>query len=176
MKITLTIVASLLLLTAFGQTFKTSSSEVRFFSSAPLEDIEAISTESTSIINAEENTMAIVIPMQSFEFDKDLMQEHFNENYVESDKYPNATFKGIIEGWDQSLDSDEATASGQLTIHGVTRDVTITGVIEKVGEGLKVNAVFPVLLKDYKIKIPKIVFQNIAEEIEVTATFIYQPL
>jgi len=175
MKLIHTLIACLLVLGVFAQKFKTSTSEVHFFSSAPLENIEAKSSEATSIIDAATNNIAIVIPMTSFEFEKALMEEHFNENYVESDKYPNATFKGTITSWDQSLASDSATAIGELTVHGVSKEVTIKGLISRSGEGLTVNAVFPIALKDHKIKIPKIVWQNIAEEVEVTATFDYLP-
>ena len=158
-----------------GQRFKTSESNIRFFSDAPLEDIEAFNDASTSIIDIEKMTMVVVIPIKSFDFQKELMQEHFNENYLESDKYPNAVFKGKIEGWDGSDGSHAAKAVGTLEMHGVTNDVTIDGQLEKEKNDVKLSTVFTIKIADYDIDIPKAVFYKIAEEVEVTANFAYQP-
>lgn len=175
MKTALALLTIFVSMCGFSQKFKTANSEVHFFSSAPLEDIEARSTQATSLIDVTEKTIAIVIPMRSFEFEKSLMKEHFNENYIESDKYPNASFKGVIENWDDQLDQDSAVAVGELTMHGVTRDVELTGLITQEKDRIKVDAQFSIVLADYKIKIPKIVWQNIAEEVEVTTVLEYQP-
>ena len=158
-----------------GQRFKTSESNIRFFSNAPLEDIEAVNDGATSIIDTEKMTMVIVIPIKSFDFQKELMEEHFNENYLESDKFPNAVFKGRLEGWDGSDGSHTATAVGTLEMHGVTNDVTIEGQLEKQKKELSMSTVFNIKIADYDIDIPKAVFYKIAEEVEVTANFTYQP-
>lgn len=160
----------------WGQRFKSTESSIRFFSDAPMEDIEATNTSSTSIIDAEKMTMVIVVPIRSFAFQKKLMQEHFNENYLESDEYPKAVFKGKITGWDGSdVNELPANAEGTLEIHGVTNDVIIEGVLAKEGDKIRLNTEFAVKLEDYNIEIPKAVFYKIAEEVVVTASFSYSP-
>ncbi|MEQ8903803.1 YceI family protein [Ekhidna sp.] len=165
----------LVCLSGFSQRFKTSDSFVKFFSDAPLEDIEADNESASSIIDVEKMAIVIVVPIKSFSFKKKLMQEHFNESYLESGKYPNATFKGKIEGWDGGNGSFQANAKGTMEIHGVTKEVTIDGELIFENNQIIINTVFPILLSDYEIKIPKAVFYNIAEEVEVTAKFQYDP-
>lgn len=164
-------------LMALPQTHKSVKSHIRFFSSAPMEDIEAVNTRGTSLFDAETGEIAFSIPIQGFQFEKSLMQEHFNENYLESDKYPTATFKGKIIGFDKSAPGKQkAKAEGVMTIHGVSRKVTIDGDLTLAEKSMKVHAVFPVKVADYKIKIPTIVFYNIAEVVEVTVTFDYEKI
>uniref|UniRef100_UPI0032EB4113 YceI family protein n=1 Tax=Ekhidna sp. TaxID=2608089 RepID=UPI0032EB4113 len=162
-------------LAGFSQRFKAGETYIKFYSDAPIEDIEAEHISVSSLLDIETRALVIVIPIKSFVFKKKLMQEHFNENYLESDKYPNATFKGKIEDWDGSHGETDATAIGTLEIHGVIREIRIKGVIEYVDEKIKLSTVFPIKLEDYKIKIPKAVFYNIAEEVEVTAKLEYLP-
>lgn len=161
--------------TGFSQRFKTTESNVRFFSDAPMEDIEAINKSATSIVDVETNAIVIVIPIKSFNFKKELMQEHFNENYLESDDFPNATFKGKLSDWNGEVGKSTATATGTLEIHGVTKEVSITGDLNYDQKKLTMNTVFNIRLEDYDIKIPKAVFYKIAEEVEVTANFEYSP-
>ncbi|MEO9871268.1 YceI family protein [Ekhidna sp.] len=162
-------------ITSFGQKYKTEESYIKFYSSAPMEDIEAVNESSTSIIDMDSKNIVIVIPITSFEFPKELMQEHFNENYLESDKYPKATFKGKLTNWDGQEGKSSATAEGTLELHGVSKEIKIDGEIDKKGDALNMSAVFIIKLEDYKIKIPKAVFYKIAEEVEVTAKFDYKP-
>ena len=162
-------------LTVSAQRYKSSTSYIRFFSDAPLEDIEAVNEGSSSIIDATTKAIVMVVPIKSFVFEKSLMQEHFNENYLESDKYPNATFKGKIQEWDGSIGKFSSKATGTMEIHGVTQEVTLEGELEFDGKKMNVNSTFVIKLKDYKVKIPKAVFYNIAEEVEVTAQFEYLP-
>lgn len=159
----------------FSQRYKTTESFIKFFSDAPMEDIEAVNEAATSIIDIKTMTMVIVVPIKSFSFKKKLMQEHFNENYLESEKYPNATFKGKIEDWDGGAGTFESRAKGTMEIHGVSQEITIKGELVFDNNQLIVNAVFPVKLSDYNIKIPTAVFYNIAEEVEVTVKFQYDP-
>lgn len=168
-------VALFLSFAASAQKYKTTESYIKFFSSAPLEDIEAVNESATSLVDLSNNALVIIIPIKSFSFEKELMEEHFNENYLESDDYPKAVFKGTLSGWDNEQGSSKATASGTLEMHGVTQDVTIEGDIDFDGNTLKLSSVFMIKLKDYKIKIPKAVFYNIAEEVEVTANLTYKP-
>jgi hypothetical protein len=162
-------------LAGFSQRYKSSDSFVKFFSDAPMEDIEAINESASSIIDVEKMAIVIVVPIKSFSFQKKLMQEHFNENYLESDQFPKAIFKGKIVDWNGAEGSTKASAKGTMEIHGVTQEVTLTGNINRTGQSIKVETVFPIKLEDYDIKIPKAVFYKIAEEVEVTAKFEYLP-
>lgn len=162
-------------LAGFSQRYKTDSTYVRFFSDAPMEDIEAVNRSTSSIIDVEKKSIVIVVPVKSFSFQKKLMQQHFNENYLESDQYPNAIFKGKIQGWDGSLGETNASANGTLEIHGVEQEVTISGTLNFRDNQITLESIFPIKLADYDIKIPKAVFYKIAEEVEVTAKLQYKP-
>lgn len=157
--------------------FSAGSGNVTFFSKAPLEDIEAHNARAQSLINTTTGEIAVKVPIKSFLFENGLMQEHFNENYLESDKYPFATFKGKInENMDWAKPGTyPVSATGKLNVHGVERDQTIRGKLG-VGSGkLQLDAGFTVVLADHKIEIPTLVFQKIAETIAVTTRFVYQP-
>lgn len=150
--------------------FKLKDSEVIFFSEAPLENITAKNSESIGVIDISKNNFAFRVPIKSFVFPKQLMQEHFNENYLESDKFPTGTFRGTIEG-DFDIKKDgryPIIAKGELDIHGVKKQREITATILVKNNKLSLESKFIVKLVDHDIKIPSIVFNNIAEEIEVT--------
>ncbi len=160
----------------FGQKYNATSSNVRFFSSAPLEDIEANTTTAKSIVDMKTGEFAYAIKIKDFKFDKSLMQEHFNENYLESEKYPEATFTGKILDWSGKKGKQEVIAQGNLTVHGITREVAIKSTINYEDNKVSIQSVFPIKLVDHKIKIPKAVFYNIAEEVEVTIKFDYEAI
>jgi hypothetical protein len=160
---------------SFGQKYFAENGYVRFFSEAPLEDIEAVNDDGSSIFETGTGRIAFTIPIKNFEFEKKLMQQHFNENYLESDKYPTSTFSGKILGFGDSSEEQELTARGELTIHGVTKEVTIEGQGKMTGDRIMLEASFPVQLEDYNIKIPKVVMFNIAEVVDVTIKFEYFP-
>ncbi len=171
---------SLMLLLFIGlnsnaQKYICNEGEVSFYSEAPLENIKANTNKATSIINLETGEVAFSIPINSFEFKKSLMQKHFNENYMESERYPKATFSGIIKNFQNKPGTYQAQAEGEMVIHGQKRKVTVEGALTISEDDAHVKAVFPVKLKDYKIKIPRILFSNIAEEVEVTINFQYKP-
>ena len=160
---------------ANAQKYKTNAGKVTFFSDAPMEDIEATSEKVTSLIDAQKGDVAFLIPINTFQFEKKLMQEHFNENYMESEKYPNALFQGKLLNYEVGKKGAQTVqAKGEMTIHGVKRDVTVEGTIEEKGGKLLLNAKFPVAVADYKVKIPKVVFYNIAEVVEVTLNLTYE--
>lgn len=153
------------------------SVSLRFFSSAPLEDIEAKTSQGVSAINTASRAIYFKVPITSFRFKKKLMQEHFNENYLESDKYPYAEFKGNILG-DSDLTKDGTYAvesEGVLQIHGVSKTYRVPGTITISGGKTTVEAKFNVRVADHKIKIPSLVVKNIAEVVEVTMTAEYLP-
>jgi hypothetical protein len=154
-----------------GQSLRSVSGYVRFFSDALIEDITAENKQARAIFDLGSGEAVFLIPITGFEFRKSLMKEHFNENYMESKKYPEADFKGKIIGFDPASNNSKATAEGSMTIHGVTKQVKIPGLITTKGETLILEAVFPVILNDYQVEIPKLMFQNIAEEVEVTVRF-----
>ena len=162
---------------SLAQKYKSVSSSVHFFSSAPMEDIEATNLKGQSAIDLSTGEIVFSIPIKSFEFEKSLMQEHFNENYMESDKYPSATFKGIISGFNEEAAGwQKAKANGSMNIHGVQNELSAEGEVRIEEGSLEIKSKFPIALEDYKIKIPKVVFYNIAEVVEVTITFTYEPI
>lgn len=157
--------------------FATPAGKVSFFSKAPLEDIEAQNGAASSLVNTASNDIAVRIPINKFDFPNDLMQEHFNEDFMESDKYPQATFKGKIN---EAIDWSKAgtynvTATGVLTIHGVDQQRTLSGKLQVAEKSLRLESNFSVKLADHKIKIPTLLFQKISEQIEVKCLFEYGP-
>ena len=158
-----------------AQLFMTTNGEVSIFSKTPMENIDAVNKSVSSIINTATNEVAVQMRITNFVFPNKLMQEHFNENYLESEKFPSATFKGKIK---ETVDLTVAgtypiTASGSATIHGVTRPIELKGSIVSTGTNLALTCAFEVKLVDYKVDIPKIVFAKIAEVIKVSSKINY---
>mgnify|MGYP001394241040 FL=1 len=143
---------------------------VEFFSSTPIEDIKAYNNQVSCVLNYESGKFAFQVPIKGFMFKNGLMQEHFNENYLESDIYPKSIFKGMINNWD-SLAINDSTLNirlvGELTIHGVTKTIEQNATIWRKNGNLVGKCKFIISLEDYDVKIPKIVRQNIAELIEI---------
>ncbi|HMG92985.1 MAG TPA: YceI family protein [Chryseolinea sp.] len=175
-RITLTIVLSLIALCSWAQKYVTEKTFVSFFSDAAIEDITAENKTASGIFNSATNDIAFSIPIKDFEFAKSLMKEHFNEKYMDTEKYPKSTFRGKISGFDiKGGGVQNVKATGQLTIHGQTRDIDLPGTIEKQGDKLIMKSKFIVKLEDYKVKIPQLMWQNIAEQVEVTVDFTFSP-
>ena len=160
--------------------FFTQTGKIDFFSSAPLEDIEAKNKTVTAVIDSKSGAMQFSVQMKGFEFEKKLMQQHFNENYVESDKFPKGEFKGsIINNSDVNYTKDgsyTAKVKGKLTIHGITKDVETTGTVKVDGGKLDIASTFNILLSDYEIKIPAIVKDKISNSIKITVDCKLEPL
>jgi hypothetical protein len=169
------IVALMFTLSASGvfaqSKFFTKTGQVNFFSKASLEDIEAKNKTVTAVLDSKSGAMQFAIQMKGFEFEKQLMQQHFNENYVESDKFPKAEFKGtIVNNSDINYDKEgtyPAKVKGKLTIHGVTQDIETNGTVKVDGENLKLESAFNILLSDYDIKIPSVVKEKISNSIKI---------
>jgi hypothetical protein len=162
---------------AVAQRFGVESSRIAFFSDGVIEDIEAVNTKVTSIFDGVKGDIAFLLKIKDFEFEKKLMQVHFNEKFLESERYPKSTFLGNVSGFDSSVKGPQrVVAKGKLSIHGVTREVSIPGTIETKGSGLVLRSKFRLRLADYNITIPQIVWQNIAEEVDVTIDFTYRAL
>jgi len=163
-----------------AQRYLTKTGHISFFSDGPLEKIEAHNNQVNSVLDSKTGDFVFKVLMKSFVFEKALMQEHFNENYVESDQFPNATFVGKVTNLDAIDFSKPATydaqVEGKLTIHGQTQPVSTTGTFEVKADGIDGKSVFFVKLADYNISIPGAVTGKIAEEIEVTVDVRLDPL
>jgi len=154
---------------AFGQKYKTTTGSIGFYSKATLEDIEAKNNQVTGLLDASNGNLAYIVIIKSFEFDKSLMQTHFNDNYMQSETYPKSTFDGKITNNSSVKYGTNGTydvqVSGKLTIHGVTKEVSASGTLTVNGNTITLKSSFKVKLEDYGIKNDKI--KNIASEIEV---------
>ena len=162
----------MIMLEVSAQRYITKNGHIKFYSETPMETIEADNHQVNSALDISTGDFVFKVLMKSFEFEKALMQEHFNENYVESDKFPNATFKGkVLNVADCDFTSDntyEVVVEGDLTMHGVTTKVSEKGTFTVKDGKINGASTFIVKPEEYGIKIPKTVVDNIAEEIEVT--------
>ncbi|HEV7378934.1 MAG TPA: YceI family protein [Dyadobacter sp.] len=160
-------------LAAQSSVYSTSSGTTRFSSKTPMEDINAENEMTQAIFNTATGEIAIRVNMKDFSFENKLMQEHFNENYMETSKYPVATFSGKLgKSIDISRDGEyEVSASGKFTVHGVTQNRTLDGKIKIEAGKILITSAFQVALADHKIEIPKIVFVKIAQQIQVNARY-----
>ena len=146
-----------------AQIFTGKNGEINFFSETPIEDISAVNNKVSAVFDASTNDLVFQLNITDFKFPIALMQEHFNENYLESDLYPKSKFIGRVV----NIMDEHATVSGDLTIHGITNSIKVVGSFIKSKNSVLINSQFIIKLKDYNIKIPKIVMYKIAEEIEV---------
>ncbi len=156
-------------ITVAQEIFSAQKMEISFYSSAPIEDIQAKTIQGSSTINPTTGAVYFKIPVHTFQFENSLMQSHFNSDYMETKKYPDALFKGNIQeaiayGKDGQY---EVHVAGKLTIHGVTRDYTGPVTLMVSGGQLQAHTHFKVRLEDYKIDIPSLLTMNIAEVVEV---------
>lgn len=161
-----------------AQKYMTQSGTIKFFSETPVENIEAVNNQVSTVLNAENGELVFSLLIKAFVFEKALMQEHFNEKYMESDQFPKSTFKGKL--LDFSLDqlSSEFTdfkVKGELTIHGVTKEIEINAQLKLEGDQIVAKSNFTVEVADYEIKIPSAVRENIAKTIEITVNADYEP-
>ena len=154
-----------------AQKYFTRTGQISFFSSTSIEDIEAHNKMVTAIFDSQSGAIQFSVTMKSFHFEKALMQEHFNENYVESDVFPKATFKGVIDGVseiDFAKDgTHSANISGKLTFHGVSQEISTTATFTIKGDVVNGETKMNINPEDYKIEIPGVVREKIAKELEV---------
>ena len=174
------IIAIVALSNVQAQKFFTKTGEVSFFSDTAIEDIEAISNSASTVYDAESGRLQWSVLIKSFEFEKALMQEHFNENYMESSKYPKSTFKGKIKDFEKlTLDVDRTyvvEVTGDLTIHGETNAITSEASFNVIDGVIRGASTFTIQLADYNIEIPAVVRDNIAKEIKITINAEYELL
>jgi polyisoprenoid-binding protein YceI len=161
----------------YADSYVCQRGKVHFFSKSLVENIEATTQTALCVVNTKTKKVAAKIQQTSFQFSKKLMQEHFNENYMESDKYPTASMDmAIQESIDLTKDGTyDVTLKGTLEMHGVTKDCEIKGkMIVKNGQLAGATATFDVALADYKIKVPSVVGEQIASTIKVDAEFEFE--
>jgi polyisoprenoid-binding protein YceI len=166
------ILASVLYITATcasAQVYMTRTGFAQFYSKTSLEDIQATNQQLLAVINTDKKELAFMVLLKGFEFKKDLMQTHFNENYVESDKYPKASFNGTYVG-DVDMKNgavSNVVAKGAFTLHGVTKQIEIPATLQFTNGTLIGHAVFNVTPEDYNITIPLLVRNKIAKQTTV---------
>lgn len=176
--------AALLLLPALASAqdrFAARTGEISFFSSTPMEDISAVNHKVTSVYVPSTGAIEFAALIKAFEFEKALMQEHFNENYMESNTFPKSTFKGkVVPAAGDDLTKPgrhEVTVEGDLTMHGVTKAISEKGIITTAADGtMQAESDFTVKPEDYGIKIPGVVRGKIAEQITVKVRIPYTKL
>lgn len=166
---------------AFSQTkYFTRDGNISFFSKASVEDIEAINRKATCVVDPATGQMEFSMLIRAFEFEKELMKEHFNENYMESEKFPKSSFKGTIENASSIKWTVDGTypvkVTGKMTIHGVTKDISASGNFTVKGGKVTGKSEFMVALADYNIKVEKAYTSKIADKIKVTVDVNLEPL
>lgn len=163
-----------------AQKYFTREGKISFYSDAPMEKIEAHNQQATAVADFATGAIEFAVLIKAFQFEKALMQEHFNENYMESTKYPKATFKGeILEPGKIDLKKDgsySAKVKGKLTIKDVTKDVETEGTFIVSKGALSAKAAFKVAVADYNISIPKVVAEKIAKVVDVKVDVSLAPL
>ena len=172
--ILLVILSSFTMQTANPNAYICKTGKIHFFSDTPVEDIEATSNAAFAVLYTDNQKITAKVKMESFAFEKKLMEEHFNENYIESEKYPYGVLEGtIVEKLDWTKDGTyNVTVRGSFEVHGVKQNRDIKGTVTiKGGVPTNAKAKFDVKLEDHKIKIPKAVIMNIAEVITVDVDF-----
>ncbi len=168
----ITVIFFVLANTAFAQKYITKNGKISFYSDAPAEKIEALNNQVNTALDVTTGELVFKVLIKSFEFKNALMQEHFNEDYMESNDFPTSTFKGKVTNINEinftKNGKYKTQVEGELMIHGVTKKTEQTGSFDIVDGKITATAKFNVALKDYNIKIPSTVVSNIAEIIEIT--------
>ncbi|MBK9271136.1 MAG: YceI family protein [Saprospiraceae bacterium] len=161
-----------------AQKYFSKNASIRFYSDTPFEKIDAVNSTANTVLDISTGQIEFAVLVKGFQFEKALMEEHFNENYLESTKYPKSTFKGMIEtptsvNWSKP-GSYKVNVKGKLSIHGVTKDVSIPSMFIISEDGITGKSKFKVVPGDYGIKIPSVVKDKIAQEIEISVEAKYQ--
>jgi hypothetical protein len=163
---------------SFAQTYFTKDGEISFYSSTPIEEIEAKNEKAVSVLNFDESTLEFSVLIKGFHFKNALMQTHFNENYMDSDNFPKALFKSSVldlSGIDLQKDGNYTIPiTGTINIHGHDKELSIDAKFNVVNGQISGASTFKLSPADFNIEIPSIVRGKIAEEIEVNITATYQ--
>lgn len=176
MKKIIFIILSIIVQNSFAQKeMTTSSGVVNFEASVPLfEEVAATNKNASCALNTKNGAFTSVIQMKEFHFKLSLMEEHFNEKHLETDHYPQATFKGTIEGFNWNIiDSNprEFKLKGELKIHGKTKKINTVVALRKLDHKLEIISNLNVNIKDFNIKIPEILSMKVAENVTIKSEF-----
>jgi hypothetical protein len=179
-RLILSVIILSLVTSANAQKFMTKNGYIGFFSHTPMEDIKGDNNQVAGVLDISNGDMVFQVLIKSFHFDRALLEEHFNENYMESDKFPKATFKGKITNFSSvsftKNGTYDVTVEGDLTIRDATNKISTKGTVEVLAGGINANSKFLINPEDYKINIPGVVKEKIAKSLEVTVTMKYSPL
>ena len=153
----------------------TKNGKVTFEASVPaFEEVKAKNEGVTCVINTKTGEIASLILVKGFRFKVALMEEHFNENYIESDKYPKSTFKGKIDNFDfakLTSDAKDYTVKGKIELHGKSKDISIIVKIKKTNDGVNLVSDFNLNTDDYDIEIPSVVSKKLSKKVAVKIDF-----
>jgi hypothetical protein len=176
------IISAILLIIGFNtfaqEEMNSSSGVVNFEASVPLfEEVAATNKTVSCVLNTKNGMLTSVVQMKEFRFKLSLMEEHFNKKYLETNHYPQATFKGIIEGFNLNIIEDspkEFKLNGELKIHGKTQKISTIITLKKVANKLEMVSDFKVNIKDFNIKIPEMLSVKVAETVNIKTGFCVQ--
>ena len=171
MKNTLLILLTFFSLFSFSQEkFISRNGQIQFIASTPLETINPINNHVSCILDTENGRLVFQMKMISFKFEKALMEEHFNENYVESEKFPKSTFIGTIQNWDDFIWTgieQNIVVKGKIMIHGVEKEVIAKGTIMSSKTKIYLSSSFDIIISDFDIEIPRLVRSKISETVKI---------
>ena len=151
-----------------AQQFVGKNGKISFYSETPLENISAVNNNVRAVYDSKKKELVFQLRIEDFIFPIKLMQEHFNENYLESDIYPISNFQGKILSEKSKNNSDKTKVEGDLMIHGITNLITVEGDLIEKNNSVYISTDFTIRLKDYDIDVPKIVFYKIAQIIDIS--------
>jgi polyisoprenoid-binding protein YceI len=173
----LIVIVSFIATKSIGQIYMADTARISFFSKTKAEDIDASNTISKPIMSIATGEFDVEVSNAFFEFKKELMKEHFNEDYMESAKYPKTIFTGKIKGTVDYLEDGtyNVTVAGTMNMHGVKKDITVPGTITVKSGVIFVYAKFNVKIEDYNIKLPSFLTINVADNVDVTVTATMKP-
>jgi hypothetical protein len=163
-----------------AQTYKTRDANIFFNPNKDQshKDYAAQSKEGTAVLKVETSEVALLVPMKTFHFNNALLEEHFNENYLHTNKFPNATFKGKLVGFTKDQLSKDGvynlSSEGQVTLHGVTKDFKAAAKMEVKGKTCTFTCNFKIKAEEYAIDIPDLVKPKLSEQTPIDAIIIFQ--
>jgi hypothetical protein len=179
-KVIVTLFMLLAVHVTYGQKYMTKNGYIGFFSHTTMEDIKGDNNQVASVLDIATGDIVFQLLMNSFRFDRALLEEHFNENYAESEKFPRSSFSGKITNIASvsfaKKGTYDVTVDGEMTIHGTTKKISSKGTLEVVDGGINASSKFNINPEDYGIAIPGLVRDKIAKDLEVTVTMKYAPL
>lgn len=176
------ILTALLTSSGFGQKYFTKNGKINFDATSPSspERVEGVNRSATCVVDLKSGAIQLAMLMKGFEFERALMEEHFNENYVESDKFPKAEFKGKLKDVDEIDFTKDGTykvkVKGDITIHGETKEVETEGKLMVQSGKINADAEFNVKLSDFKISIPGLVADKVSKTAKVVVSCSLEPL